>query len=675
MRFHAETWIEALVSPVVVFSAPVLYVFGTYLLAGYMVKQEAFQVNRCISIYNAVQILVCLYMVYGLMPCIGFPNLFGINSPYDARGEWFCFVHYLSKYLDWFDTLWMVLKKNRKQLSFLHVYHHSTICAVWGYLLYSGVASGTIRYGAWINSLTHVIMYSHYLWTSFGLKNPFKNYITGWQIGQFYSCLLHAFLVRAIEENETWKFAWLQIVFQVSMLYLFTLRLNYVPDCTPEFSASGKPVEELDTTRSYIVIRGEAYDVTDFKHPGGFQMLELGIGRDATVMFESAHFRSERAEHALKSLQKSESVAELEKAGLKFDRPKENWATPAQSELYTAIKKRVRDEILTPEGVANQPDGIRGVPAWHFLTVLASWLLAATWFVLHPSILSGMVLGWTICWIGLAIQHTSNHGGLVRDPRLGYLLGLLNDIAPGGSSLVWRYHHQVSHHAYCNDVVLDQDAHSSNPMLRLDESQKLMPHHKWQWIYGPLAFCFLAFSIHIQDVECLLSARTFMVHFKGTSSLQVILAFILKIVHFSWLYIFPAYIHGLRRMILPWAAVIAFGGFCLSALFIISHNILESKGKSPPVAGKGDWAAYQIETSTSWGGPIGSFMTGGLNLQIEHHLFPCLPHHLYSRMQPIIKEECVKRNVKYQGYDFVFPNFLDHVKFLYALGNPDKKSD
>ena len=108
--------------------------------------------------------------------------LLGINSEHDAKGEWFVFVHYLSKCMDWFDTLWIVLKKNRQQLSFLHVYHHATISMVWGHLLYSWVGNGTIRYGAWINSLTHVIMYSHYLWTSFGFKNPFKRYITMWQI-------------------------------------------------------------------------------------------------------------------------------------------------------------------------------------------------------------------------------------------------------------------------------------------------------------------------------------------------------------------------------------------------------------------------------------------------------------------------------------------------------------
>merc|ERR1719281_2044254 len=115
-------------------------------------------------------------MCWGLLPCLGFPNLFGINSEFDQRGEWFVFVHYLSKYLDWFDTIFIVLKKKRAQLSFLHMYHHATIGPIWGWLCLLGVANGTVRYGAMINSLTHVFMYTHYLVTALGFRNPLKNW-------------------------------------------------------------------------------------------------------------------------------------------------------------------------------------------------------------------------------------------------------------------------------------------------------------------------------------------------------------------------------------------------------------------------------------------------------------------------------------------------------------------
>merc|ERR1712238_187528 len=121
---------------------------------------------------------------------------------------------------------------------------------IWGYLLYSGVGNGTIRYGAWVNSLTHVIMYSHYFWTSFGLKNPFKRYITLWQISQFYSCLAHAFIVRFLETGPCNAFAWIQICYQITMVYLFTLKMSYVPSCTPELNAKVvEPEKDINATK------------------------------------------------------------------------------------------------------------------------------------------------------------------------------------------------------------------------------------------------------------------------------------------------------------------------------------------------------------------------------------------------------------------------------------------
>lgn len=241
MRFHTAPWMTAQLQPAVVYGVPLLWGCGVWGLARFMTTREKpFDVKRPMQVYNVAQIALCSYMVWGMAPCLGFPNFFGLNSPYDVRGEWFVFVHLLSKYLDWFDTLWIILKKNRKQLSFLHVYHHATIPMVWGYLLLNGVGSGTIRYGAWINSLTHVIMYSHYLWTSFGLKNPFKKMITTWQISQFYSCLFHAALVQCYETTETKNYAWLQLAYQSTMVYLFTFRLNWVPKIFPQFGLEKK---------------------------------------------------------------------------------------------------------------------------------------------------------------------------------------------------------------------------------------------------------------------------------------------------------------------------------------------------------------------------------------------------------------------------------------------------
>ena len=223
-----------LVAPLPLYGLPVLYLLASVGGHFYMLDKKPVDVSFFMKLYNVAQILLCLYMSVGLAPVLGFPNLFGIGTPYTSKAEWFVYVHYLSKFMDWCDTLWMVLKKKSSiQMSFLHLYHHATIGVVWGYLLSLGHGNGTAQYGAFINSVTHVIMYTHFLWTSFGYRNPFKALVTKWQITQFYSCFVHAlcvlFFFPSMEVYFPRHLAWLQFCYHLTMIYLFTFKLHWVP--------------------------------------------------------------------------------------------------------------------------------------------------------------------------------------------------------------------------------------------------------------------------------------------------------------------------------------------------------------------------------------------------------------------------------------------------------------
>jgi len=399
-------------------------------------------------------------------------------------------------------------------------------------------------------------------------------------------------------------------------------------------------------------------------------MIDLGVGRDATVIFESAHLRIEHVCKILDTLPKF-TVEEIEAKGYDFGR-KETNVTPSQSPIYERLRKRVIAEVLQPRGMATGPVSARGVPMWHFLAVIFSWLAAAVYFVLRPSVASGMALGATLAWMGTGVQHTANHGGLSKNTKLEYILGLLDDLAVGGSSVVWRYHHNVAHHAYCNDIELDPDAYSSFPLIRLDSSQKWRFYHRFQWIYANILFCFMWPASQFQDLSILLSSSPdfYGVSFKGTSRSEIILAVFLKFLHVCWSILLPLYIHGFHAMVYPWMALFGFGGWLLAAMFIVSHNVDEVK-YSNSIENKGDWALQQIETSTSWGGEIGSFFSGGLNLQIEHHLFPCMAHNLYVDTQVIVKEECAKDGIQYNAYPTLLHNLVDHIKFLHMMGKPE----
>jgi len=194
-----------------------------YILTKYMRYKKPYSLKYAMLIYNKIQIILNIYMIYGLIPVISFPNIYGINIPYTSNLRYFVYVHYLSKYFDYFDTLFIILRgKEKQQLSFLHVYHHSTIGIIWGWLLYCGHGNGTVSFGCFINSVIHLFMYSHYLYTSLGYNNPFKKYITRAQLLQFFICLIHSLVVLAIDNSVPKKFAIIELIYQCSMIILFS---------------------------------------------------------------------------------------------------------------------------------------------------------------------------------------------------------------------------------------------------------------------------------------------------------------------------------------------------------------------------------------------------------------------------------------------------------------------
>jgi len=469
----------------------------------------------------------------------------------------------------------------------------------------------------------------------------------------------------------------------------------------------------VDPKNKYTVIRNKIYDVTEFArvHPGGEHMMSLAVGRDSTVLFESYHIRDEVAKSRLKMIPTVEGVT-IEELAAQIDfnlilpptnpvvpsasdgdgvaadgkskQAVDTFPLPGDSEMYAELRRRIREEVLKPHGKTYGRGGcIRDT-----LCVLVSFTAASVWFIMAPSWYSSIVAGLCATWIGLAVQHTANHGALAGWPRVGFWLGMTDDLI-GGSSLVWRYHHCVSHHLYTNDVGLDMDVFSSFPFVRLDPRQERKSWHRLQFIYAWILFFFFYISIQIQEVGVMLE-KPFPtineVKFIGASSFEITMFWVLKVAHFAIFLALPLWLHQDPLIIGYFFMFTAIGGFTLGLTFLVSHNLEQVKPEMEATGDKqkgiavgaadvnnvcGDWCKWQIETSASWGGAIGSFFTGGLNLQIEHHLFPGVAHNMYPEIALIIKDECKKRGIRYVGFDTLPGIVMELARFLYVMGKPD----
>ena len=198
-----------------------------------------------------------------------------------------------------------------------------------------------------------------------------------------------------------------------------------------------------------------------------------------------------------------------------------------------------------------------------------------------------------------------------------------------------------------------------------------VPFHL-QWVTFP----FLVVSFQAGDLIGLFTNRTIGATLYGADNWERLSLIIGKVLHYSILFGIPFYYHGLTAALVGSASYLFVQGVVLATTFAVSHNVPASK---PVQAGptqdilytetlERDWAVQQILTSANWGGVIGNFFTGGLNLQIEHHLFPAISFMHYPAIAAIVEDECNKRGVQYAKYP-TLPEIVGRfVRYMKEVG-------
>jgi len=140
-----------------------------------------------------------------------------------------------------------------------------------------------------------------------------------------------------------------------------------------------------------------------------------------------------------------------------------------------------------------------------------------------------------------------------------------------------------------------------------------------------------------------------------------------KIINFGLYFILGFYLHGISffPVFMMYQMV---GGFYLAATFAVSHNVVEIDQTGGNKAK--DWAELQIIESTNWSTSswVANFLTGGLNAQIEHHLFPGIGSRHYPALAKIVEKKCKEKNIPYLTYDSFFMNYYSFFLHLKKLG-------
>ena len=149
---------------------------------------------------------------------------------------------------------------------------------------------------------------------------------------------------------------------------------------------------------------------------------------------------------------------------------------------------------------------------------------------------------------------------------------------------------------------------------------------------------------------------------------------LLRVSFYIRFYIIPIYLYPSLYTLFNICLSLAVGGLYLGINFIISHNFEGvNNNTNEGIAPTEDWAISQIESSSTVGGRVLGFFHGGLNYQIEHHLFPRISHVHYYKMKPIIQEWCKKNDVKYNYYNNLWDNIYSCYRYLELQGREPTK--
>ena len=350
-------------------------------------------------------------------------------------------------------------------------------------------------------------------------------------------------------------------------------------------------------------------------------------------------------------------------AGIKFN--------GNSSTFYTDLKARVdeyfRDHKLDPHGNIR----IYLKSAFYILSFVASYVVLV--FYTPPSLIAVLLciaFGLFTAAIGFNVMHDGGHGSYSPKKSVNKIASLTLNML-GGSSFLWNIKHNMIHHTFTNIDGHDDDI-LNEPFLRLCKSQKRRIYHRFQYIYWVFIYGFMYFGwVFILDIMKYfrkgIAAKT-NIHF----DLKTHIGFWLTKAFYVFIFIF------LPLQFMPWYTfLIGFGiwvyttGLVTSVVFQLAHAVEETTfvdGKSEVL--ENDWAVHQVLTTANFGSrsKFLSFFSGGLNQQVEHHLFPRISHIHYPNLSLIVKETCQQHGLVYLEQPTLFHAVVSHVKFLYRLG-------
>ncbi len=292
----------------------------------------------------------------------------------------------------------------------------------------------------------------------------------------------------------------------------------------------------------------------------------------------------------------------------------------------------------------------------------------AVWLAVIECVLLG---GFTAA-IGFNVMHDGGHGSFSNSKAWNKMAATSANFV-GVSHILWAMKHNIIHHTYTNIDGVDDDI-EIKPYLRMCTTQKHYKIHRFQHYY----VWFLYSMLHILwifylDYQKYFSKKIGDVPIKKMSRKEHIAFWAAKILYAFLFIALPIYMLGFGTWVIGFLITTMVTGFIISVVFQLAHTVEETDFPLPTGDTnkiENEWAIHQVQTTANFAtkNRLISWLVGGLNFQIEHHLFPKISHVHYPAISKIIKETCRDFNIKYIEFPRMRTAIASHASLLKRMG-------
>jgi len=283
------------------------------------------------------------------------------------------------------------------------------------------------------------------------------------------------------------------------------------------------------------------------------------------------------------------------------------------------------------------------------------------------------VFGLVLASIGFNVMHDACHGSYSSHGWVNEILGLsLN--ALGGNAFLWKFKHNIIHHTYTNVDGVDDDI-AKSPLMRQCYSQKWVPAHRFQHIYVLLVYGISSFAwVFMMDFNKYFKGRIVDMPLQKMKAKEHIVFWASKILYLLFYIAIPVMAVGWKAWAIGFTCMHLTMGFTLAIVFQLAHVVesTEFEHADPGTSLKieEEWAVFQVKTTADFApkNKIISWFVGGLNFQVEHHLFPRISHIHYPALRNIVKQTCEQFNITYNEFPTMGQAIVSHFRMMRLLG-------